>query len=145
MKRLRKIGYCLVFGLAVGLAIGCRTVNAPTPPLAPVAPGYITSADQTMGETLAAAHTFYNSISCRTQGKDYSVSTDSCIIVDPKKTPLVLSNAEKTAFTALMISLDTAQPVYLGYHHGTATEAQAQTAVSDVRAKQAAVQSLGVR
>ena len=124
MKRLRKIGYCLVFGLAVGLAIGCRTVTAPTPP---VAPGYINSADQTMGETLAAAHAFY-----------VRIQSDAAL------GSFTLNATEKAAMNALAASLNVAQPIYLAYHAGTATEAQAEAAVKDVSAKQTAVQSMGV-
>ncbi len=54
------------------------------------------------------------------------------------------SPEEKTALNALATSLNVAQPLYQAYHSGQATEAQAQTAVNDVSAKQASVQALGV-
>ena len=100
----------------------CKT--ATTNP--PTAPGYLNATDQTLGETLAAAHAFYQTLQ-----QDAAAG---------KWTP---SAAEKTSLNALASSLNVAQPLYLAYHSGssTVTAAQVQTAVADVVSKQSAVQA----
>ena len=54
MKRL-----LIAFTLSLSMLAGCATATAPPQPLAP---GYQSTADQTMGEILAGAHAFYQSI-----------------------------------------------------------------------------------
>lgn len=113
-----------VLALSIAMA-GCAKPNSPTPPLAP---GYQNTSDQTMGQTLAAANAFYNRI-----------QTDSAAGT------VTLSAAEKTALNALATALNIANPTYLAFHNGTATQAAAQSAINDVTAKQQAVQALGVQ
>jgi hypothetical protein len=77
-----------------------------------------------MGQSLAAAHAFYQTLQQDTvAGKFFP------------------SPAEKTALNALAASLNVAQPIYIAYHNGTATQAQAQAAVADVVQKQSTLQS----
>jgi len=107
--------------------VGCKT-NTVQPPLAP---GYINSTDQSMGETLAAAHAFYHALYNDSQPQNGQPA---------KWTP---KPQEKTALNALEASLNVAQPLYLAYHQGSTTVSvtEVQNAVADVIAKQAALQS----
>jgi hypothetical protein len=75
-----------------------------------------------MGEILSGAHAFYQSIQQQTQAGT-----------------LILSPDAKQKFNAFGVSLNAAQAVYLAYHAGTATQAEAQTAVSKVQTEQAAL------
>jgi len=121
MKRLMKLTAYLTLGLGIGWMIGCTTATAPTPPLAP---GYTSQADQTMGEILAGAHSFYTSIQ-----QQSAAGT------------MTLSATEKQAFNVFAVSLNTAQTVYLAYHANptAANLAAAQTAVNQVQQQQAAL------
>lgn len=105
----------------VAFPSGCKTTVTQ-----PLAPGYQNSTDQSMGETLAAAHAFYQTLADDAQAGKWT----------PKP-------AEKTALNALADSLNVAQPLYLAYHQGnpSVSAAQVQSAVADVVNKQAAVQS----
>ncbi len=110
---------------AILLIVLCLPMAACTPTTttpAALAPGYLNSADQTMGEILAGAHSFY-----------LSIQTQSATGV------LTLSPTEKTAFNQFGVALNTAQSIYLAYHSGTATQAQAQAAVNAVQSQQAAL------
>lgn len=112
----------------VAFPTGCNKTS--TNP-ATLAPGYINQTDQTLGETLASAHAFYQTL-----------QQDAA---SGKWTP---SAAAKTALNALGSSLNVAQPLYLAYHSGanTVTASQVQTAVADVVNKQSAVQAqIGVK
>lgn len=116
---MKRLAMCLMaISLMVPLA-GCPTATAPTPPLAP---GYLNTADQQMGEILAGAHSFYTTI------QQESVAGT-----------LVLTPTQKTAFNEFGVSLNAAQTVYLAYHNGAATQAAAQTAVNTVQSQQAAL------
>lgn len=109
----------------------CLPMAACTPTAtntATLAPGYLNAADQQMGEILAGAHSFYTSI-----------QTQSAAGV------LTLSPTEKTAFNDFGTALNTAQSIYLAYHSGTATQAQAQTAVNTVQSQQAALPLPGAK
>jgi hypothetical protein len=108
--------------MSLMLLTGCATATSPTPPLAP---GYINQADQVMGQTLAAAHAFYQNIQ-----------------QDSAAGKVTLSPTEKTALNDLGTALNAAQTLYLNYHNGTATQAAAQTAVNQVTTQQAAVQAM---
>src|ERR1700734_2784110 len=103
---------------------GCPA--ATTPPAA-LAPGYINAADQQMGEILAGARSFYQTIQ-----QESAAGT------------VILTATEKTAFNAFGTSLNAANTVYLAYHSGTQTQAAAQAAVNTVQAQQAALPSLAV-
>ena len=121
MKRLALslMAFCLRGPLA-----GCPSTTASTPPLAP---GYLNTADQQMGEILAGAHSFYTTIQ-----QESAAGT------------LVLTPTQKTAFNDFGVALNSAQTVYLAYHAGTATQAQAQAAIDAVQTKQAALPTPGV-
>ena len=128
--------------LALPLMFGCATAIAPTPPLAP---GFINSADQQMGQILSSARTFYNTIQCETQTMNWSQAAQQCV-VDPVITqPMILSTTEKAAFRDFMTSLNAAETLHLSYHNGTGTtQAAAQNAVNTVQLKQAALPTLAV-
>src|ERR1039458_9058022 len=114
--------FFIAFALMASLAFaGCKTVTSAPQPLAP---GYSSQTDQTMGQTLAAAHAFYQTLQ-----------------QDALTGKFLPSAAEKTALNALAVSLNVAQPIYIAYHNGTATQAQAEAAIADVVSKQAALQS----
>ena len=115
-----KLPFSLIL-MAVLAVSGCKPATGPTPPLAP---GYTNQVDQTMGQTLAAAHAFYQTLQQDTVAGNFFPSP-----------------AEKTALNALAASLNVAQPIYIAYHNGTATQAQAQAAVADVVQKQSTLQS----
>jgi outer membrane scaffolding protein for murein synthesis (MipA/OmpV family) len=127
MKRLL-IAFTLCF--AILPMTGCPTPAAQTQPTAPavVAPGYQNAADQQMGEILAGAHAFYNSIAQQAQAGT-----------------LVLQPNVKTAFNAFGVTLNSAQTVYLSYHAGAATQAEAQAQVNAVQSQQAALPLPGAK
>ena len=99
--------------MAIGWLTACTPAANPTTP-AQLAPGYQNSADQQMGEILSGAHAFYTSIQQQVQAGS-----------------LTMTPAVKTAFNQFGVSLNAAQTVYLAYHAGTATQAAAQTAVTE--------------
>lgn len=109
----------------IAFPTACKTTSTTPPPLAP---GYSNSADQTMGETLAAANAFYKRIQQNVQ-----------------QGTMTLSANEKTAMNDLATALNIANGTYLAYHSGTATQAQAQTAINTVSQKQQAAAALGVK
>jgi hypothetical protein len=117
MKKL-----ALILLLAVPL-MGCKPASTTTTPQT-LAPGYANSADQAMGETLVAAHAFYTTI----QGD----------VTSGKYTP---SATEKTSLNNFATALNSAQIIYIAYHAGQSTQAQAQAAVNAVTAQQASLQS----
>ena len=51
--------YPFLLCLPLMLGIGCTNPANTTPPPASLAPGYLNSTDQQMGEILAGAHAFY--------------------------------------------------------------------------------------
>lgn len=114
MKRL-----ALILLLALPFA-GCK----PATTTAPLAPGYSSPADQVMGETLVGAHQFY-----------VTIQSD---IASGKYAP---SPTEKTALNNFATALNAAQVLYIAYHNGAATQAQAQAAVNAVTTQQTALQS----
>lgn len=98
---------------------GCKPTTT-TP--AQLAPGYQNAQDQQMGEILAGAHNFYTSIQSQVQAGT-----------------LTMGATIKASFNDFATALNAAQTVYLAYHNGTATQAQAQAAVNTVQSKQAAL------
>ena len=137
MKRILAL---VAFGLALTLT-GCPA-NTPTPP---IAPGYINQADQVMGETLSAARAFYRTIQCETQAQNWQRVTDKCVADPTITSPMILTPGEKTAYNGLGQALNVAQPVYLAFHAGTATQASAQAAVDNVAQQQSALSAMGVK
>ena len=125
MKRLRRLAMLAFLALAVGWMTAC-TPTTTTP--AQLAPGYQNSADQQMGEILSGAHAFYQSIQQQSQA--------GTLTLDP---------TTKSAFNQFGTALNAAQTVYLAYHAGTATQAQAQTAVNQVQSQQAALPLPGAK
>ncbi len=112
----------ILAGLSLPVA-GCTAVSTPTTPQA-LAPGYQNTADQAMGETLVGAHAFY-----------VTVQQD---VAAGKYTP---SATEKSALNDFGAALNAAQIIYIGYHAGVNTQAQAQAAVNGVSTQQTALQS----
>ena len=123
----------LVTSLLMVLTLSACKTTSTNPTTAPVVgPGYANTTDQNIGASLRAARTFYRTIQCEMTGQNYQASSDQCV-QDPNITvPRVLSQTEKTAFNSLGAALDIANPVYLAYHQGTATLAQAQAAADKV-------------
>jgi hypothetical protein len=114
-----------ILSAAIALSLtGCPSSTV-TPPLAP---GYQNAADQSMGEILAGARRFYVSIQTQTGNGS-----------------LTLGPSIKAAFNDFGVSLNAADSVYLAYHAGTATEAQAQAQVNIVQSKQAALPLPGAK
>jgi len=120
---MKKVLAVMTLCLAGIVMAGCPGSNPSNPPnQAQLAPGYQNAADQQMGQILSGAHAFYNRIQ-----------------QDSASGSMQLTPAEKTAFNAFGVSLNAAQTVYLAYHAGTATQAQAQAAVNQVQQQQAAL------
>lgn len=103
--------------IALVLCVGCNTVNAPTPPLAP---GYSSQADQIAGQTLASLHDFV-----ATAVADYD-----------KLTPTQQAT-EKPLLNNLVNVVNGADSIYTAYHAGTQTLANAQSAIQSAQAAQA--------
>lgn len=119
----------LLLALCLPLAtttVGCNVQS--TQPTQVLAPGYINQADQQMKGILDGAAAFYNRIKAESDAGR-----------------LVLTVSEKAAFNNLGVSINVAQPIYLAFHNGTGTQANAQNAVNAVSAQQTAVQNLGVK
>ena len=81
-----------------------------------------------MGEILSGAHAFYQSIQQQSMAGTLTLSPDT-----------------KAKFNDFGVALNTAQIVYLGYHNGANTQAQAQAAVALVQSKQAALPLPGAK
>lgn len=108
----------------------CLPLAACTPSATPtaLAPGYLNSADQQMGEILAGARSFYTSIQ-----QQSAAGT------------LTLQPTVKASFNTFGVTLNAAESVYLAYHNGQATQAAAQTAVNAVQTQQAALPLPGAK
>lgn len=117
----------LLSALAVPLG-GCTNPANTSQPPAAIAPGYFNSADKQMGQILDGARAFYVSIQQQSA-----------------KGTLVLDTTTKKAFNTFGVTLNTADAVYLSYHNGTATQAQAQAQVDTVKSQQAALPLPGVK
>ena len=106
--------------MALCLPLAACTPTTTNP--ATLAPGYLNAADQTMGEIMAAAHSFYNTI------QQESIAGQ-----------IVLTSTEKTAFNAFGVAINGADSVYLAYHSAptAANLAAAQAAVATVQNEQA--------
>jgi hypothetical protein len=96
--------------------IGCQPASAPAPPLAP---GYSSPADQTLGQSLAAIVAFTN------QEKANFAAL-----------PIAKQDAERPYLNALIVAVNTADQVYLAFHAGTQSLAQAQAALSKAQTAQ---------
>jgi len=121
MKRVLSLLLCLAF-------LGCTHTTATTAPAGAIAPGYFNTADQQMGQALAAADAFYRRIQANvTNGT------------------MTLTPAESHAMSDLYIALNMANATYLAYHNGTGSAATAQADINAVTTKQQAVVALGVK
>ena len=137
-KILLAIALCMPISLA-----GCH-VTAATP-VATLAPGYSSETDAQMGQVLKGARSFYSTVQCETKGLNWNAVASLCV-ADPNITsPLVLSVAEKAAFNDFGKSLNLAETVYVAYHAGTATQADAQADVNIVLSKQNSLPALAVQ
>lgn len=120
-----KIGTSL-FLLSVFLALplaGCHSASSTTPPAA-LAPGFSSQSDQLMDQTLVGAHKFYTDIQAQVVAGTYTPTA-----------------SEKTALNTFASALNVAQVLYIAFHAGTATQAQAQDAVDKVSSQQVALQN----
>ena len=106
------------------LLAGCHAATSTTPPVA-LAPGFSSQADQTVDQILVGARVFYVSIQDSVNAQTYT------------PTPAALK-----ALNDFGVALNTAETVYLAYHNGTATLAQAQAAAATVSTQQTAVSTL---
>lgn len=137
MKRMLT-AFLLASALALTTA-GCKTATNPPQPQT-LAPGFQNPADQAMDQALVGAHNFYQTIQCSTLGQGIIQATGAC---DPNTTvtKYTPSAAEKTALNNFSTALNSAQIIYIAYHAGQSTQAQAQAAVNSVTAQQTALQS----
>lgn len=102
--------------LALPLIFGCATATAPTPP---VAPGYTSAADQTLGESLAAVNAFVGQ-----EKINYAAETPA------------QQATEKPYLNSLITATNLANAAYQSFHAGTQTLAQAQTAYASAKTAQ---------
>jgi hypothetical protein len=101
------------------MPIGCtQQVTANTPPAA-LAPGYLNSQDQTMGQTLASIDSFLNQ-----EKVNYNEKTAA------------QQAQEKAILNTFIQSVNVANALYTAYHQGSATEAAAQTAIANAQTAQ---------
>lgn len=100
--------------------LGCPSATSTTPPVA-LAPGYLNSQDQTLGQALAAVNGFRAS-----EGGNYNCDTaaaaaNTCLTTTQKA-------AEKAPLNSFIQVVNLANVAYTAYHAGTQTLAQAQAA-----------------
>lgn len=120
---MKKAFMAIALTAALLMPVGCVKATSTTPTAA-LAPGYLNPEDQAMGQTLVAAHAFYVTIQQDVASGKYAPSA-----------------TEKTTLNNFATVLNSAQMVYISYHAGAATQAQAQAAVNSVKAQQTALQS----
>lgn len=108
------------------LCLMCCVLTGCTPntaaPSAATAPGYTSQSDQQIGEALAAVNAFVNQ-----EKVNYQAMTS------------VQQGKEKAALNALIASVNAANSAYTGYHAGTGTLDQAQSALTGAQNAQAAL------
>lgn len=97
--------------------VGCATATAPPVPLAP---GYSSPADQTLGQSLAAVNGFVNQEKINYAAK-----------------PPATQAAEKAYLNSLIDATNIANVAYVAFHAGTQTLAQAQAALTTAQNSQA--------
>lgn len=116
--------YLAVILLCVSFA-GCKTATTTQP----LAPGYTSQADQTIGQSLAAARGYYVQVQADVASGKYKPSA-----------------TETKAYNSFAASLNVAEVAYLAFHNGTGTLAAAQTATNQVATQQTALQAtVGVK
>lgn len=119
MKFIRRISFLFAAALVVGLALGCNTAKVAPQPLAP---GYSSPADQTLGQSLAAVSAF-----TQTEKVNYS------------QLPVDAQAKEKPYLNALITAVNIADASYAAFHQGTATLAQAQADYNKAASAQSAL------
>lgn len=112
--------------LALPLLLGCPSATAPTPP---VAPGYLNSDDQILGQSLAAVNGFRKSEEGNYNCDSVAAAAKTCL-TDAQKA------AEKTSLNNFIQVVNIANQAYTAYHAGTQTLVQAQTAEKAAEASQ---------
>lgn len=115
----------ILFALCLLVPMGCNTVTSTVPPAA-VAPGYASPADQQLGQDLAAVNKFVASEKGNYSCDSVASAAQTCL------TP-AQQTAEKPYLNGLVTATDAANTVYLAYHAGTQTLAQAQAAVATAK------------
>ncbi len=107
--------------LMCGVMMGCHAASTTVPATA-VAPGYLSPADQTLGESLAAVDAFVN---------QEKVNYQSLTAAQQAK--------EKAPLNALIAAVNVANTAYTMYHAGQETLAEAQGALTKAQGAQAAL------
>ena len=97
--------------------LGCPAANSPTPPLAP---GYSSPADQTLGQSLAALNAFVMQ-----EKINYAQLT------------VAQQAPEKAVLNALIDATNIANQAYTNFHAGTGTLATAQANLQTAQTAQA--------
>lgn len=118
-----KLRLHLALLLTLPLMFGCMKANSTTTPAA-LAPGYTSSADQTLGQSLAAVTAFRDAEKLR-----YA-----------KMTPAQQAT-EKPYLNSLIEATNLANVTYVAFHSGTSTLAQAQSALAAAQNAQAGLLS----
>lgn len=111
-------GLILAVALCLPLIQGCKTATATTATQA-LAPGYLNPADQTMGEALAALNGF-----AAQEKLNYAAATPA------------IQAVEKAPLNDFILAVNLANASYTAYHAGTATQAQATTAIDNAQTAQ---------
>lgn len=102
---------------------GCGAVNSNTP-VAALAPGYSSAADQALGEGLAAVNSFVNQ-----EKINYAAETPAVQAI------------EKATLNNLIMATNLANVSYTAFHSGTGTLPAAQQALTTAQNAQAALAS----
>lgn len=119
----------LIILAAALLILPPTACNKTTTNPATLAPGYLNTTDQTLGEALASLNGFVN------QEKTNYASLSA-----------TQQATEKNYLNNLIAAVNEANAAYQAYHAGTQTQAQAQTAVTTAQtAQQALVSAKGVQ
>lgn len=113
-----KLRLHLTLFLALPLMFGCLHPSTP----APLAPGYSSPADQTLGQALAAVTAFRDQEKINYAGLSATKQA-----------------AEKPYLNSLIDATNVANTTYVAFHSGTATLAQAQSALTAAQNAQTAL------
>jgi hypothetical protein len=112
----------LAMALALPFTVGCARDVKSTTPTAALAPGYNSTTDQSLGQSLAAVNAFV-----KQEKVNYAALPPSQQLV------------EKSYLNTLIDSTNLANATYTAYHQGTGTFDQAQAAYKNASAAQAAL------
>ena len=122
---MKKLLSLLTLGLALSWCVGC-TVTATTPPQA-IATGYSSLDDMKLGQSIAALCSPTES-SVAQEKVNYAALS-----------PSLASCREKPYLNNLIAGCNAANSVYLAFHAGTATLAQAQVSFATAQSAQTAL------